>query len=721
MAQAIQKIALNAGRDIPFNKLVLSQQNVRKTKAGVSIEELADDIARRGLLTSLNVRPEFDAEGKETGIYRIPAGGRRYRALKLLVDRKQLTKTTGIPCIVSAGETLEAEDSLAENVKRVDLHPLDEFRAMMALREQGLDEEEIAARFHIAVATVKQRLRLASVSPRLRDLYANDEMKLGQVMAFSITNDHARQEQVWETISRSHNQDAYYIRRMLTETSIRAADRRAVYVGIEAYEAAGGVVLRDLFEQDNGGWLQDPALIEQLVFEKLADDAEVLKTDEGWKWVDAAIDFHFGYASGLRRFYGKRAEFTEEELVRHGELTAEFDRLSDEYAAADDYSEATEARLEELDNELKTLNDRPFVFDPDEVARSGVFVSLAADGQLKIERGYVRPEDEPLVEPDTDDGDGSGDEVGGDNDAAVATASAGGVSINGNPVGVEEPEEEDGKIRPLSDRLIEDLTAARTIALLNALANDPVTAFIAALHALVLKTFYSYGAASCLEITVQNSVSNQAHGLGDTVWAKEIEQRQENWGHDLPGEADALWGYLIALDQESRMALFAHCTSLTLNATIQQWNKRAKENHHARQLAQSIGFGMVEAGWTPTVDSYLGRVTKAHILQAVREAKGEQSAQLIDHLKKPDMAREAARLLEGSGWLPEVLRYPADELPIEVAAATDGTDALVDDDATGTSDAIDIDLPAFLTEDAEVDETPANPAEDEGGHLQAAE
>ncbi len=187
MAQAIQKIALNAGRDIPFNKLVLSQQNVRKIKAGVSIEELADDIARRGLLTSLNVRPEFDAEGKETGIYRIPAGGRRYRALKLLVDRKQLTKTTGIPCIVSAGETLEAEDSLAENVKRVDLHPLDEFRAMMALREQGLDEEEIAARFHISVATVKQRLRLASVSPRLLELYADDQMKLAQVMAFSIT------------------------------------------------------------------------------------------------------------------------------------------------------------------------------------------------------------------------------------------------------------------------------------------------------------------------------------------------------------------------------------------------------------------------------------------------------------------------------------------------------------------------------------------------------
>ena len=304
MAQAIQKIALNVGRDIPFNKLILSQQNVRKTKAGVSIEELADDIARRGLLTSINVRPELDAEGRETGIYRIPAGGRRYRALKLLVDRKQLAKTTGVPCIVSEGETLEAEDSLAENVKRVDLHPLDEFRAMMVLREQGLDEEEIAARFHISVATVKQRLRLASVSPRLLELYGDDQMKLAQVMAFSITKNHARQEQVWETISRTQSTDPYYIRRLLTETAVRASDRRAVYVGIDAYETAGGVVMRDLFEQDNGGWLQDPALLEQLVLEKLTADAEALKENEGWKWVDCAIDFHFGHASGLRRFYG---------------------------------------------------------------------------------------------------------------------------------------------------------------------------------------------------------------------------------------------------------------------------------------------------------------------------------------------------------------------------------------------------------------------------------
>ncbi len=716
MAQPIQKITLNAGRDIPFNKLVLSQQNVRKTKAGVSIEELAEDIALRGLLTSLNVRAEVDGHGNETGIYRIPAGGRRYRALELLVAQKKLSKTAAIPCIVSKGDTLEVEDSLAENVMRVDLHPLDEFRAIMTLREQGLDEAEIAARFHMSVATVKQRLRLASVSPRLLELYANNEMKLGQVMAFSISNDHVRQEQVWDTISRSHNQDAYYIRRMLTETAVRASDRRAVYIGIDVYEAAGGVVMRDLFEQDNSGWLQNPALLEQLTLEKLTIEAEALKAEEGWKWVDAAFDFPYGHTSGLRRFYGERAD-SEEELARHGALKAEYDRLDAEYAEAEEHSEETEMRLEELGSELDAINDRPYVFDPEDVARGGAFVSLAANGELQIERGFVRPEDEPVAEPESSDiGDGAGDGQS-DNDA-VAVSVNGAISINGKPVGVEEPEEDDDRFRPLSDRVIEDLTAARTVALRNALANDPVMVFIAALHVAVLKIFYRYGADSCLEITLQHTAFGQTQGLGDTVWAKEIEQRQESWGYDLPGNADEVWNYLTALDQDSRMAMFAHCVSLSVNTTVQAWNRRAKENVHARQLAHSLGFGMVAAGWTPTVDNYLGRVTKAHILQPVREAKGEQSAQLIDHLKKPDMAREAARLLEGSGWLPKVLRLPMDQLPAEAKVDAAAIDAIVDDNIAEVAA---VDLPAFLTEAGEAEETVTDPIGDEDEHLEAAE
>lgn len=115
MASAFQKVTLSTSRDIPFSKLLLTACNVRRTKAGVSIKQLADDIARRTLLQSITVLPVLDADGTETGMYEIPAGGRRYRALELLVKQKRLAKTALIPCVIRTDGIAE-EDSLAENV-----------------------------------------------------------------------------------------------------------------------------------------------------------------------------------------------------------------------------------------------------------------------------------------------------------------------------------------------------------------------------------------------------------------------------------------------------------------------------------------------------------------------------------------------------------------------------------------------------------------------------
>src|ERR1700752_4398049 len=158
---SVQKIKLSPSRDIPFNKLVLSQSNVRRVKAGVSIEQLAESIALRTLLQSLNVRAVVDGEGNETGMYEVPAGGRRYRALELLVKQKRMAKTQAVPCVVREGGIAE-DDSLAENDERVGLHPLDQFRAIKTLSDAGLSEEDIAARHFVTPAIVKQRLRVGA-------------------------------------------------------------------------------------------------------------------------------------------------------------------------------------------------------------------------------------------------------------------------------------------------------------------------------------------------------------------------------------------------------------------------------------------------------------------------------------------------------------------------------------------------------------------------------
>lgn len=718
MAKAIQKITLNQAENIPFDKLFLSQKNVRRIKNGVSIEDLATDIARRGLIQSLNVRPELK-DGEETGRYEVPAGGRRFSALQLLVKRKEMAKTAPTPCIVNrSGQTSMEDDSLAENVHRENLHPLDQFRAFKALSEQRLDVEEIAARYFVSPNTVRQRLKLANVSPKLLDLYEQDEIRLEQIMAFSISEDHARQEQVWERISdNAHMQEPYYIRRLLTETTVRADDRRAVYVGTEAYEAAGGVILRDLFEQDSGGWLQDAALLEQLVFEKLKVDAEVVRAD-GWKWVEAAISFPYGHTSGMRRVYAEPEEMSAEEVARYDAVKAEYDKLDAEYAEAEEADEAIEDKLDQLGAELDAFSDRPHVYDPAQKAIAGAFLTLAANGKLQVEAGFVRLEDEPRA--GTDDDDEAVDDEGRDTSNSDGDDDGtGAVVVNGQPLNgasgtAEEPEDEG--IKPLPDRLVFDLTAQKTLALRNALASDVDIAFVTVLHALVLQVFYRFAQDSCLEISLTSNSFGQVQGLGDTPWAKGIVERHEAWDRDMP-DSNKLWDFLLGLDEASRKALFAHCASLSLNAVVEPWNRRPGALAHAEVLAGTLGFDMVEAGWSPTVDNYLGRVTKARIVQAVREARGEDSAQLIDHMKKDLMAREAARLLEGSNWLPEPLRLDVDDAVAEAAEPV--TDDVTDETALEGEAA---ELPAFLADDAgTTSDEPAIVAGEEPDHLQAAE
>ena len=356
MATAVQKITLSASRDIPFNKLILSQSNVRRIKAGVSIEELAEDIGRRTLLQSLTVRPVRDADGVETGMYEIPAGGRRYRALELLVKQKRLAKTAPVPCVVREGGIAE-EDSLAENIQRAPLHPLDQFRAFLALREKGQSEEEIAAAFFVSVAVVRQRLRLASVSPRLLDVYAEDGLSLDQLMAFTVNGDHARQEQVFERLSQSYTKEPYVIRRMLTEGAVRAADKRARFIGLDTYEEAGGIILHDLFQGDDGGWLQDVALVDRLVAEKLEREAEAIRA-EGWKWIEIAPEFAYGHTYGLRQLRGEEIPLTAEEEAARDALQAEYDRLEETYAEAEELPEEADQRRAEIETALAAFEER---------------------------------------------------------------------------------------------------------------------------------------------------------------------------------------------------------------------------------------------------------------------------------------------------------------------------------------------------------------------------
>ncbi len=708
MATAVQKITLSSSRDIPFNKLVLSQSNVRRVKAGVSIEELAEDIARRTLLQSLNVRPILDAEGVETGIFEVPAGGRRYRALQLLIKQKRLAKTAPVPCVVRdpSVDISAEEDSLAENVHRASLHPLDQFRAFQALRQKGQSEEEIAAAFFVGVNVVKQRLRLAAVSEKLLDIYAEDGMSLEQLMAFTVTNDHARQEQVWEALQRSYSQEPYQIRRMLTERTVRASDRRALFVGLDAYEQAGGIVMRDLFQQDDGGWLENVGLLDTLVAEKLKAEAEKIAA-EGWKWIEVNVDFPFGHTHHLRELEGTPTDLTAEEQATIEALKAEYAKLEAEYENADELPDDIDARLGEIETALAAFEDRPVSYDPAEVACAGVFVSIDPDGGLSVDRGHVRAEDEPPASANTEGDAGSDGNASEGGEPSAPTIQRAVITIGGQP---EVEEDEEDTIKPLPDRLVSELTAYRTLALRDAVANNPHVAMTTLLHKLCLDTFQHSAAGTCLEASVRHVFfSIQPPDLKDSSPAKAVAERHEAWKADLPKDEAALWDWIAALDDASRAALLAHCISFGINALFEKGDRYGgpgisvhgvqRRLVQAERLARAVGLDMVGAGWRPTVDNYLGRVTKPRILEAVREAKGEQSAQLIDHLKKADMAKEAERLLEGTGWLPEPLRT-LETAGADTADADDGGDegalpAFLADDEDGAGEE-DADEPAVI-------------------------
>lgn len=676
------KIALNGSIDIPFSQLVLSQANVRRVKAGVSIDALAADIARRGLLQSLTVRAQRDEEGNETGHYEVPAGGRRFRALQLLVKQRKMTKTQPVPCILRDDDAISAEeDSLAENTHREALHPLDQFRAMQQLVEQGTDTETVAATFMVTPAVVKQRLRLASVSPKLLDVYAEDGMTLDQLTAFSVTEDHARQEQVWEMVEGTYNAEPYYIRRKLTENTVHASDRRVRFVGLDAYTEAGGHVLRDLFDDDSGGWLEDVALLDRLVDEKLqAEGARI--GEEGWKWVAVAIDFPWNASQGLRALDGEQPALTEEDEARLAALQQEADALEAEWAESSDIPDEVDARITQVDEAIGAIVERPLVYDLEEVARAGVFVSLDRNGSLYIERGFVRPEDEPPSEPVTDAG--AGEDGSADDEPQGAVVSVGGAP--GSRPDEEVVDETEDQPRPLPDRLVSELTAYRTIALQDAFARSPEVAFAAVLHAMVLSVFYHASRESCLQLSLTTAIFSQsAPGTRTAPPTQAIAERHEGWKARLPEDDAQLWDALLALDADSQADLFAHCAAYAVNA---QWERVSpydgrmssatieRRIAHSHVLAQAVGLDMT-ASWQATVASYLGQVTKARILEAVSEAKDTATASRIEKLGKADMAREAEQLLAGTGWLPEPMRTPEPAgSHVEPSAANDGDPAI---------------------------------------------
>ncbi len=568
------------------------------------------------------------------GKFEVVAGGRRLAALKLSAKRKVIGKNHLVPCAVMTSFSGE-EVSLAENVFQAPMHPADQYEAFLRLHvEQGQSAEDIAARFGVTPAVVRQRLRLGAVSPALMTFYREGDMSLEQLMAFTITDDHAIQERVWKELTWNKSKDM--IRRLLVEGHIEATDRRARFVGAEAYRTAGGGIVRDLFDAEHEGYFDNPELLNRLVAAKLEMEAEPIRA-EGWKWVTAQPEFHYAFVSGMRRVYPEVEPPSNENQAKLDALESEYEALALQHDG-EDVPDEIAADFERLEAEIEALRGIER-YRPDGIAICGAFVSLNQDGGLRVERGFLRPGDEPARETESEE-----------------QAETGYQKEPGERPAAEEQDDGDADTAPLSDRLVAELSAERTAALRDRLAANPDVALLALTHTLAVQTFYRRFGVSCLTIEVKSvSLPEHAPEITSCRAIESLASQTAVCEKRLPRDIADLWEYLSRLDREQALSLLAVCVAPAVNALQHPYDRNANRQEATDSLATTLSLDMTHC-WSPTAQNYLGRVTKAKILEAVREGASADAAERISDMKKEPMVKAAEKLLKKSGWLPSVLQ-----------------------------------------------------------------
>lgn len=650
---------------VPLSQLLprRSKRNVRTTPRQ-SIPELAASIARVGLLQNLIVI--LSADGEQ---YEVVAGDRRLTALKLLAKKKCIAADYEVPCLLVADASARTV-SLAENVQRENMHPADQFVAFAALVKEGRPIEDIAADFGVSPLVVQRRLKLANVSPRLLTDYRAGAATLEQLMALTITDNHAAQETAYYGAP-EWQRSASALRDRLTEREINALHPLVRFVGLDAYTAAGGGLRRDLFaEGDAGTYLTDAALLETLVRGKLDALADDVRT-EGWAWVEAVPHMSHADRQTFQNAPRHRHEPTARQARRIASLQTRLEKidavLEDAYDAEDEDKAGTlESRREQVAEELQAVEDALQGYAPEVRAVAGVIVTLDREGEAVIYRGLLREAEAKALRTleklrqGFSAGDGANDEEDSRTDETPPTAS-------------------------LSDRLAQRLSANRTAALQIEVARHPQVALAALVHGMVQTVlqdrYHGHDLPLGVSPKVQDRLESLAPDVSESPAAVALRSLQEVAGEALPQDSAELFAVLLAKSQDELVRLLAVCVASTLDVVT----PRATQHQPGAELAQAVELDMA-AWWKPTAEGYFRHVPKVMILEAVNQYAPAHVTRL-SKLKKGDIASEAERLVAGTGWMPAVFQNGHHTEPEGVPVVVDEADADAPDNATSEEEA----------------------------------
>jgi ParB family transcriptional regulator, chromosome partitioning protein len=527
------------------------------------------------------------------------------------------------------------------------MHPAAQLIAFRRLFENGKSIADIAASFGVTESVVSRRLALARVSPLLLAKYRAGELNLELLQAFTVSEDHAAQEAVWEQLP-SYNRHSHAVRRLLLAGDMPATDRLARFVGIPIYEAAGGIVRRDLFaEGEQGTYICDPIKLTQLANEKLAAAAEELRAD-GWKWVEGitqGIDH-----SILRRFEkveARNAPLPDQTKTQLEELERQRDCLAEQIKEADEEDENPELedKLQAIEESIEAIQqNRPRQYAKKTKSHCGVCVGIRANGDFEFVYGLMRKEDRPRVD------DTEASSFDGDAESSEATT-------------LEQKSEEEGnESTDYSAALMVSLTQEKTAAIAAELTQQPRIALAAVVYTFALSQFRLdldfYRSYSSLQLTTRQA---NLDGAASSRAVERLTTQRQNWLAQFPSAAAELWPWCLAQTQDRLLELLAFCAAAIVDGVVlpHKDSSDAAKVEHANQLAAALQMDMRD-WFTPTVENFFGRVSKLQIANALTEAGNPLQTQ-DSKSKKGELAAIAAKKINGTGWLPEPLRISSSE------------------------------------------------------------
>ena len=690
-------------QSVKVKNLTLSKDNVRKSNRDAGIDTLAANIAAQGLLQNLIVTPL-----KKAGTFTVKAGGRRLRALQLLIEQGGLPADHTVPVLVLGDDDNSIEASLAENFQRVPMNPADECTAFNFLIQKGMTAEDVAKRQGVTTRFVEQRVRLAELASCVFESLAAGEITLGVAQAYAVTTDVDRQARVFAQMSSSYYGDnPDNIRRAILNGTVKANDAKARFVGRDAYVAAGGRIEGDLFATEGDeNWI-DVDLIETLAASKLEAAAAELAQAEGLAFVTPIAATHVPYdlERQLHEYHAPARALTGDETARVEVLSAEndalIDQLEQELPDGSAEAEAANARIEAIERELEMIEDARHEIDPALKAQIGTFVYIGGDGEPRVHTRLFS--EKPVVDP-----------------YAPPKESGGAAG--------------DGEQGPkLSATLIDELATQRRQILVAHVASDPAMALDLTIFLMAQNVVFEQAHIPNHSTLKSSATAFPIFGFRDegSMASQTIDDQRQKLDKSWAGlpTMTARFDAFRALDDEARGAWVAFSIARTLEPTL-----NVAEGYRSNGFHDHLGRLLdiqVENWWRPTAENFFGRVKKGVMLEALEEIGGPILRGRYKDAKKGDLAATCSSLCNGQGiveaeirekacrWLPEAMRFDAVEKPARTALRS----SFVDDESGRDPDEdkdTDTDDDADTDAGDDIDDDGTDHDQDDGQHLSEA-